>query len=156
MKRTRYPVILLLLVIGVGSGLLVQQVLGASGRPAITPPLTLDLVLGTIGVVLVVLAVPVRRAVKATDGRRVDPFYALRVVVLAKSCALTGAVLAGVGIGFAVYLLTRTVPALGSVGYSIGMAAGAVILLVAGLIAEEMCRIPPSDEEPDDEAVAAL
>lgn len=156
MKRTGVGAVVLVLALGFVMGMLAQLALASAGRPGVTPPVTLAVVLGAIGVIVVVLAVPIRRAVKGTRPR-VDPFYALRVLVLAKASALSGGLIAGVGAGFVVYLLTRTVPALGSVGYSIGMAVGATVLLVAGLIAESMCRVPPpNDEDREAEAAGAL
>jgi hypothetical protein len=153
-KRTTPSLLTILVGIGIALGLLMQQMLASAGRAGITPPITLSVVLGAIAVVVVLLAVPVRRAVKE-ENRRVDPFYAIRVLVLAKSSALSGALLGGVAVGFVVYLLTRTVPALGSVGYSIGMVVGAIALLAAGLIAEEMCRVPPPTDEDEEAAPAA-
>lgn len=149
MKRTPPALVFLLVAIGAATGLLAQQALASGGRPAVTPPLTLMLVLIAIAVVVVALAVPVRRTVKGSR-EAVDPFYALRVLVLAKASALAGALLGGAGAGFVVFLLTRTVPALGSLGYSIGMTVGAVVLLVGGLVAEEMCRIPPPTDDDEE------
>lgn len=156
MKRTGVTAVVLVVALGFVMGMLAQLALASAGRPGITPPVTLAVVLAMIGVIVIVLAVPIRRSVKGSR-QRVDPFYALRVLVLAKASALSGGLIAGVGVGFVVYLLTRTVPALGSVGYSVGMAAGATFLLVAGLIAESMCRIPPpEDDDNDREAAGAL
>lgn len=156
MKRTGVTAVVLVVALGFVMGMLSQLALASAGRPGITPPVTLAIVLGLIGVIVVVLAVPIRRSVKGTR-QRVDPFYALRVLVLAKASALSGGLITGVGTGFVVYLLTRTVPALGSVGYSIGIAVGATVLLVAGLIAESMCRVPPADDEDSEtEAAGAL
>ncbi|TQL41982.1 uncharacterized protein DUF3180 [Homoserinimonas aerilata] len=150
MKRTRASLLLVMVVIGFVVGLFAQLALASAGRPGVVPPVTLAIVLAAIGGIVVALAVPIRRSVKGSARSRVDPFYALRVLVLAKASALSGGLLAGVGVGFIVYLLTRSVPALGSIGYSIGMAVGAVLLLAGGLIAEELCRVPPADDDDDD------
>ncbi|MCW4385404.1 DUF3180 domain-containing protein [Salinibacterium sp. SYSU T00001] len=154
MKRTTVSLVLLLVAVGAAGGLLAQQALASAGRPTVTPPVSLTIVLVAIGLIVVGLAVPVRRAVRGNRAR-VDPFYALRVLVLAKASALAGALLGGAAAGSVVFLLTRTVPALGSVGYSIGVAVGALILLAGGLIAEEMCRIPPPSDEDEEEAAGA-
>ncbi|MBF0672721.1 MAG: DUF3180 domain-containing protein [Salinibacterium sp.] len=154
MKRTTPALVLLLIAIGAAVGLLAQQGLAMSGRPGITPPVTLSIVLIALGVIVVVLALPVRRAVKG-ERKRVDPFYALRVLVLAKSSALCGALLAGAAIGSVVFLLSRTVPAFGVVGYSVGTAIGGLVLLAGGLVAEGMCRIPPPSDDDEQAAGAA-
>lgn len=156
MKRTPIALVALFVAVGAGIGLLCQYALASGGMPGLVPPVSLDLVLAAMGVIVIALAVPVRRAVKGKVRTHVDPFYALRVLVLAKACAIAGALLAGIGIGFIVYLLTRTVPALGSVGYSVGMTVGAVLLLAAGLVAEGMCRIPPPSDEDTDDAAKAM
>lgn len=154
MKRTPAALVLLLVVVGAAVGLLLQQALAMAGRPGITPPLSLALVLVVLGVVVVVLALPVRRAVKG-EHKRVDPFYALRVLVLAKASALSGALLGGAALGSVVFLLTRSVPALGAVGYSVATTIGGLVLLAGGLIAEEMCRIPPPSDDEEHVAGAA-
>lgn len=154
MKRTAPALVLLLVAIGAGVGLLVQQGLAMAGRPGITPPVSLTIVLIALGVVVVVLAVPVRRAVKG-HRKHVDPFYALRVLVLAKASALSGALLAGAALGSVLFLLSRTVPALGALGYSVGTAIGGAVLLAGGLIAEGLCRIPPPTDEDEGQAAGA-
>jgi hypothetical protein len=79
----------------------------------------------------------------------VDPFYATRVVMLAKACALTGALGVGVGVGVLAYLLTRSIIGVGSVAQAITTIVGAGVLLAGGLIAEHMCRTPPNDDDND-------
>lgn len=152
MKRTRLGTLLTLLVVGFGGGLLTQMVLSSSGRPGVIPPYTLALVLVVIGVLVVLLALPVRRSVRgaAEKKRPVDPFYALRVLVLAKASALTGALGLGVGSGFVAFMLTRSVTTAETVGSAAAMVAGALVLLVGGLVAESMCRLPPDDGDDAD------
>src|SRR5690606_14936411 len=72
-KRTPPALVLLLVALGAAVGLLLQQALAMAGRPGITPPLSLSFVLVVLGVIVVLLALPVRRAVKG-DRKRVDPF----------------------------------------------------------------------------------
>ncbi len=86
-----------------------------------------------------------RKAAKSTGAARVDPFYATRVVVLAKASAISGALLAGGAAGFVVFLLTRSLPPVGSIGSAIVTFVGASVLMVCGLIAEQMCRLPPDE-----------
>ena len=74
----------------------------------------------------------------------VSPMNAL----VAAGSALGGALLGGAGLGIVGYLLSRSVlPALGSVTMAVAAAVGAILLLVAGLVAEYMCFIPPDDDE---------
>jgi hypothetical protein len=124
-----------------------EAALVTSGRPSFVPPVTLAVALVLIAVIIVAMAVPVNRVARGTR-KYIDPFYATRVVVLAKASSVTGALLGGVGLGVAGFLLTRSVvPGVGSVGMAFAMSAGAIVLLAAGLVAEAMCAIPPEDDD---------
>lgn len=150
MKRTRVSTIILLALGGGVVGAFLETALTASGRPIMVPPLTLAIALGVIGVLVVVLAVPIRRATSAKSAEPVDPFYALRVLVLAKSSALAGALLTGFALGLLAYLLTRTVIGVGSVTAVSATLVGAGLLLAGGLVAEQLCRVPPGGDDEDD------
>lgn len=148
MTRTKPLHLLVLAVFGGAITWFVETALAASGRPVLIPPFTLAVALVLIGVIIVAMAWPVRRVARGDRTRRVDPFYAARVVLLAKASSLGGALLTGGGIGIAGYLLSRSVlPAVGSVTMGVATAAGAVLLLVAGLVAEHWCAIPPEDDD---------
>ncbi len=108
MKHTKPSTLIIFAVIGVVGGWFLDAALAAMGEPVIVPPYSLAVVLAILAVLVIIAAVPVRRAVK--DGTRVDPFYAMRVVVLAKASALTASLLAGGAAGILVYLLSRPEP----------------------------------------------
>jgi Protein of unknown function (DUF3180) len=144
--RTHPASLLLLAVVGAGIGWFMEVALVAFGHPAIVPPLTLAGVLALIGIIVVALALPIRKAVKGTARARVDPFYATRVLLLAKASSIVGALLSGVALAMLGFFLSRSVvPGVGSVGMSIATVVGAVILLVTGLVAESMCTLPPDE-----------
>lgn len=130
----------------------VELVLVSSGRFALVPPITIAVVLGFIGALVVVLALPVRRVAKREPNARVDPFYATRVVAIAKASSLIGALLGGGALGIALFLATRAVTAGGSVLMAVASLGGAIVLVVGGLVAEWMCTITPDDN--DDEELA--
>jgi membrane protease YdiL (CAAX protease family) len=158
-RRTSPLALIALGVVGAVLGFVVESLLVASGRPRFDPPLTLPFALVVIGVLIVLLAVPVRRSTRGDlderRRRRIDPFYATRVVVLAKASALSGALLAGAGLGILSWLLTRSVVAgVGSTVMAVAAAAGAILLMVAGLVAEHLCTVPP-DEHDDGSAAPA-
>jgi len=154
--RTKPSHLILLLVIGGVLMWFVETALAASGRAVLIPPFTLGVALLLIGVIVVLMALPVRRVARRVPGSSVDPFYATRVVIIAKASSLAGALLAGAGLGIGFYLLSRAVlPALGSAGanntvMAFATAIGAVVLLVGGLVAEHMCTIPPEDDSNGD------
>ena len=147
MTRTKPLTLVLLAVLGATLLWFAQVALAAGGRPVLIPPFTLGIALVLIGVVIVVMAWPVWRVSRRVAGARVDPFYATRVVVLAKASSLSGALVAGGGLGIVGYLVTRSVlPPAGSIVTAVATAVGAILLLVAGLVAEHWCTIPPDDE----------
>ena len=150
MKHTSPALLLALAFFGGAAGFGLQAVLAAASMPKIRPEYTLAVSLVVIGALVVMLAVPVWRAVRGRLGRRIDPFFATRVVVLAKACSIAGALLAGVAVGFLVDLLLRASPTGDTLARILVCFAGGVLLLVGGLVAEYLCRVPPRDEDDDD------
>lgn len=149
MKPTKASPLVALAAIGVIAGWFVEVMLVGSGRPSLVPPITLGVALALIGVLVVLGALPVFRVARGVAGARVDPFYATRILLLAKASSLTGAILTGVAIGILVFLLTRSVvAAAGPIGMAIATLVGAALLLAGGLAAEKMCTLPPEDDAP--------
>lgn len=147
MSRTRPTPLLLAALVGLLLAFALDSVLAMRGAAVLVPPVSLAVALVLIGVVVLALAWPVRRA--AHGERRIDPFYATRVVVLAKASALAGALLAGAAAGILIYLLSRAVVPLGSTLAAGGTLIAAVLLVVAALVAEHLCALPP--DEPTEE-----
>jgi hypothetical protein len=148
--RTRPSILVLLAVLGGGAGWFLETALVAGGRPTFIPPVTLAAALALIAVLVVLLALPVYRVVRGTAKTRVDPFYATRAVVLGKASSLTGALLGGAALAILLFLLTRSViPPVGSLAMAIATTVAGVMLLAGGLIAEKMCTLPPSDDDPN-------
>ena len=148
MTRTRPLHLVLLAILGAGVLWFTQSALASAGQPIVIPPITLAVALVLIGVIIIVMALPVRRVSRGVPNARIDPFYATRVLMLAKASSLSGALLAGGAIGIVGYLLSRSVlPATTSVAAAIATGVSAIVLLVAGLVAEHMCRIPPEDKD---------
>lgn len=155
MRRTHPSTLILTTAVGLVAGYLADLAIVAGGRPAIVPPISLAITLALIAVIVVVLAWPIRRAVKGTSKQRVDPFRAMRIAALAKASSLAGALVFGFGLGLALFLLTRSVvPGFANVWLALGTAFGAALLLAAGLVAEWFCTLPPDDPETDEETHA--
>lgn len=151
MKRTGAGTLIVAAVIGAGAGFLLDQVLTASGRATFTPSVTLPILLVLLGAIVVALALPIRRATRGRLGAPVNPFWALRVAMLAKASSIVGAVVTGLAGGLALFLLTRPVPpSIGSLGAVIATAVCAAALVAAGLYAEHLCTIrkDKDDEQP--------
>ena len=149
MTRTRASSILVLAVIGAVLGFFLQTALAAASQPKFVPAYTIALSLVIVAALVIALAVPIRRATRGKVRRRIDPFHATRVVVIAKASSLAGGLLTGLAIGLLAELLVRS----GGVNSdsllkTLATLGGAVVLLVAGLVGEFLCTVPPpSDDE---------
>jgi hypothetical protein len=147
-ERTSIPVLIVLTLIGAVLGWLGQMALASAGAPGLTPPVTLVVALVGIAAILLALGWPIRQVVRGKRARRVDPFFAMRVLVFAKASSLTGALLTGAAGGLVAYALTRAaVPLLPGVWADGLTLLAALALAVAGLVVENWCRIPPDDRE---------
>ncbi|MEO6200731.1 MAG: DUF3180 domain-containing protein [Cryobacterium sp.] len=148
MKRTGPTPLMAIALAGLVVGFLIDVASAATGRPTFVPPVSMAASLAAIGIVVVALAWPIRQVTKGTGRRRVDPFVAMRVAVLAKASALSGALFLGGGLGILLYVTTRTVqPHTASLWLVIGTAGGAAVLLAGGLVAEHFCTLPPDKPE---------
>jgi hypothetical protein len=149
-KRSGPTALIALGLVGLVVGFLIEVTAASSGNPIVVPPVSMATSLGVIGIVVALLAWPIRQATKGSPNRRVDPFRAMRVAVLAKASSFSGATFLGGALGILLYLLTRSVaPTTDSLWLAIGMAIGAGVLLVGGLLAEYFCTLPP--DEPEEE-----
>jgi hypothetical protein len=154
-KRTRASTLLAFGLVGLAVGYLVELALVAGGSTALVPPISLAITLVGIGVIVVLVAWPIRQAVRGDGTRRVDPFRAARIAVLAKASSITGALVLGVGVGIGVFLLTRSVlPPTATIWTALATAIGAALLLTGGLVAEHFCTLPPDDPEEEGPAHA--
>ncbi len=155
MTRTSSATLAVLALIGGAVGWLLEMALVATGAPAAIPPATFAFALAVVGILVIALAIPVRKTVRDRQNNRVDPFYATRVVLLAKASSLTGALISGAALGILAFLLTRSVvAAVGSILMTGLTVIGAVVLVVGGLVAENWCSIPPDDTDEQDNGPA--
>jgi hypothetical protein len=153
MRRTTAGPLVALVVLGAGVGFLLDQLLTTMGRATFTPSLFLPVLLVLIAAAALGVAWPVRHSVRT--GIRIDPFRALRAATLARASSLLGAILAGVGVGLLLFLLTRPIdPPVGSTVAMVALIAGALVLVIAALVAEQFCTLPkdPDDSEPREPA----
>jgi len=147
-KRTGAGLLLVSAALGVAAGFLLDQALTAGGRATFTPSVTLPIFLVLLGAVVIALALPIRRATKGTLKAPVNPFWALRIAMLAKASSIVGAVVTGLAGGLAIFLLTRPVPpSVGSMGAVIATAVCGAALVAAGLYAEHLCTIRKDDDD---------
>jgi hypothetical protein len=148
MKRTSIPLLLGLVAIGAAVAYLGELFLQTSGGITLVPPYSIEITLLVVAVAVLAMAVPVRRRITGKRREPLDPFYAVRVAVLAKASALTGAILLGAGVGILIILFGRPVlPDWSLLLPALGLAACSLVLVVSGLIAEWMCVLPPDDPD---------
>jgi len=155
--RTRVSTVVALAAVGAVFGFLLQTALAAASQPKIVPAYTVGLSLLFIAAVVIALAVPIRRATQGKLKRRIDPFHATRVVLLAKASSLAGGLLTGGALGLLAEVLARS----GGVNTDsllkiLAMLAGAIALLVAGLVGEFLCTVPPPSDDDGTEAPVSL
>lgn len=147
MKRTSVSVLVIAAAIGVLVGFGVDQLLTSAGRSTFTPSLLLPVLLVLLAAATVLFALPIRRAIDGRGDGPIDPFRAVRVAMLAKASSVVGAVVAGLAAGLLVFLLTRPVTPVGSMGAVIAALVGGVVLLAAALVAEHLCTIRKDDDD---------
>ena len=156
MKRTQPSALIALGLGGLVVAFLLEVTAAAGGSAMFLPPVTLPIALIAIGIGVLALAWPIRQATRGTVRKHVNPFLAIRVALLAKASALSGALLLGGGLGIVLFILTRqVVPAVTSLWPAIGTAVGAAILLTLGLVAEHFCTLPPDDDDQEQGEVHA-
>lgn len=135
--------------------LLPKFVVNAGGAIPISP-LNIIITLPLIGVLLVLMAIPMFRYRKASMARSKDiakprpmpmnPFYAVRLVLLAKAIAMSGAIFSGWHIGVVWFQLTS--PIVPSSTLQNGLALlGAVVMTACAIIVERICRITDDGSE---------
>lgn len=152
MRRTSAVALVGIAIAGGAVGWLLQVGLASGGAPSFQPPVTLYSVLFVLAIILVLLGRPVRRLVRGKAKRPVDPFFATRVLLLAKASGLAGALLVGTAVGLLGYAVSRTgsfsTPAFWP---DVLLGLGSLALCIAGLVVEWWCHIPPQDraEQPD-------
>jgi hypothetical protein len=144
-KRTGAVAIALLVVLSAIAAWLVEAMLVMSGRAALVAPLTLGPALVLLAAVLLLVAWPVRQA--AQGKRRIDYRQATSVLGFAKASSAVGAIVAGAALGGLAFFATRAVVVGETMLAGAVAAAGALVLLGAGLLAEQWCVLPPDDDD---------
>ncbi|MBN9605768.1 MAG: DUF3180 domain-containing protein [Actinomycetales bacterium] len=148
MTRTSPVLLLAFGVVGGALAVIAQGALAALSLPKLRPDYPVAISFLLIGVFAVVLAVPVWRTTRGHRTGSIDPFYATRVLMIAKSSAIVGALVTGAGAGLLGELLARAVPPGGDLlARMIVFLVAGVALLAGGLVAEHLCTVPPDDRD---------
>lgn len=118
--------------------------------------ITLALSTALIAVVLLGLSVPIwkykrtiTKALTTSKPLPVNPFYAVRVLLLSKAAAITGAMFIGWHAGVLVKQFTAPVVVTHATTPNITALVAAVLLLIVGFVVEQICKLP-SDKSKDE------
>jgi Protein of unknown function (DUF3180) len=137
-----------LALVGLVAGWAIRPVASALGTPAPRVTWLQVSALYLVAAILLVLARATHRAVQ--QGRqRLRPHEAVNRLVLAKSCALVGALVAGGYLGYALsWVGIEAELAPERIVHSLAAAGGAVLSVVGSLLTERACRVKSDDDEP--------
>jgi hypothetical protein len=147
--RTTGPRTLTVLVLlGMVVGWAVRPVSAALSTPAPRVSWLQVSALYLVAAILFVLARATHRAVQQRR-QRLPPHEAVNRLVLAKSCALVGALVAGGYLGYALsWVGIEAELAPERIVHSLFAAGGAALSVLGSLLTERACRVKGGDEEP--------
>ncbi len=136
--------------VGLIIGLSASQLAAGFGFAFPESPLTLIITLVVLGFTNYFASFPIfhyrRQLERYQDGprpARPNPFYAVRVLILARASALTGALFAGWHLGLVLWLVLFSVSPAGLLASSGFGFAGAAVLVAGGLLSQWNCKSPP-------------
>ena len=140
-------------VVGLVLGLIAAQLSAGFGYAFPTSPTSLPISLLVLAIANYLFSFPIYRNRKQL-GRykegirpeRPNPFYAVRVLILARASVLAGALFAGWHVGVIIWLVSFSVaPENLMLTSSFGLVA-AVALTIGGLVSQWNCKTPPSSD----------
>lgn len=140
--------LLLCAVIGLGAGLLIQTYRSGAGLAPLSPPVSLPASLVVISILLTVLAKRLKKYLSPERKSSVNPFHAVRLLAAGRASQFTGSLFVGFGAGLFVTVASR-ISQMDLQNWLVMLltAIAGVVLLLAGIYAEQACRLPPEDGE---------
>lgn len=157
MKPTKIINLIAWLVPATTAGYLLPQFVVNAGGAIPISPINIIITLPLIGILLVLFAIPIfkyRRAMlaRAKDATKprpapLNPFYAVRVVLLAKAISISGAIFTGWHIGLVWLQLTSPVIPTSTLQNTFAL-FGAVVMTVCAVVVERVCRVTDDGSGP--------
>lgn len=164
MKPTKVSSLIITAILAAVGSFLLSEYLISQSLAVPVSKLNILVTLPVIGLTLVALAIPVIRyraqlrkfkpdpkaeatTAAAARPKRVDPFYAVRLLTLAKACSVAASLFLGWHIGVIAVQLSRPVVAADGVWSNGFGLVGSVVLLLCAILVELICRVP-NDAEP--------
>ncbi|HYJ75022.1 MAG TPA: DUF3180 domain-containing protein [Kineosporiaceae bacterium] len=147
MKPARVPAALLTALVTGGAAWFLLDLWTRQGGRLLPLPWFAAAAIVAVAAVVAVLGWEVRRSVRGQRRVPLDPLFSARVVVLAKAAVFGGAVLAGWYAAQGLVLLS-TASGLRRERLLVAgaTALAAVVLAVAGFLAQRWCRLPDDDD----------
>lgn len=132
------------------AGYLLPQLVVNNGGSIPISPLNIIITLPLIGFILVLMAIPMfkyrkamlERAKDATVQRPmpINPFYAVRLVLLAKAIAISGSIFSGWHLGLVWLQLTSPIVPSSTLQNAIAL-IGAIAMTVCAIVVERVCKV---------------
>jgi hypothetical protein len=156
MKSTKISTLVLVTAFSSVVSIFAVRLLVANGNPLPVSPVNLLITLVAIALVIIALSLPILNYKNALNKKpapkRVDPFYAVRVLLLSKASSISGSIFLGWHIGAVTSQLLSPVT-VGSALIQNGAGVVASLALVVSSVAtEHICRLP-DDPDSTDQAV---
>ncbi len=127
-------------------GVFMQLWMSRQGWPTFQLPYSHAATMAVIAVVLVALGWRLRNALTGEKKRPINPFSAVRLLAAARAGQLLGAASFGLAAGLIVVLLFRLTAPQPSLWVSTAVTGAVAIgLLIAGIVTENLCKVPPSE-----------
>ena len=135
-------------VVGVLAWSALSMLEGRGGVP-VRVPWTAPAGMLVIAAAVVAAGWPVRRWTRGDRSRRLDGLRAARALVLARASAYSGAALAGLYLAQVVLAAPDLDVEARRERFFVAVAAvlASLVMVVAGLVVERWCKLPPPDEE---------
>ncbi len=163
MKPTKVLTLIVWVVPTATAGYLVSRVTTSNGGQVPVTPINLILTLVAIAIILAGFAVPMlryRRELAAQlknsatpRPKRLNPFYAVRLLLLAKATAISGALFAGWHIGV-IWMQISSPVTTASIWQNVGGLVASIVMVVVAWIVERICRIKDDGAEQIDAHIA--
>lgn len=149
MKNLPPTFLLMFLAVGLVAGLSTSQLATSFGYSFLVSPGSMLIVLPVISVAIYLASLPIfryrKKAEKYDSGprpNRPNPFYAFRVLLVARAVALTGSLFAGWHLGQLLWLISFSVAPTPLVLPTVLGLLGSASMLGGGLLGEYNCRAP--------------
>jgi hypothetical protein len=156
MKPTKILSLLAGILISATVTFVIVKAVIANGGSVPVAPRNLLISIPSIAIIELLAAIPIfryRRELSkfATTGKRpkrIDPFYAVRILALAKATAISGSLFAGFALSLVI--LQATLPVIpDSIWLNAIALVESILLIVIAIIIERACKLPEDSDAPE-------